>query len=656
MHLQLSDNFLPDEIISEILSPALKVCDSDFSDTTSKVSPFANYSESSSVYLLVCKSWLRVATPLLYNVVVLRSKAQARALSIALSRNKELGQFIKKLRVEGGYGLPMHTILESSPNISDLFLTLKIYSSDNTSGLCKGLQLINPTRLILREVPSLENKMISQLWDALPKAILKWDRLCVFDCPFNQGLASYATKIIQPLVKFKRLHTVAIPKPSDVSWAYAQFGECPLKTIQIILKFTEKSASSELPLILPSFNKSFIPMASAPKAVHDKIWSRIFNPSQRRLAPLLVSKKFNNPSLGPHIHSLAIEYHDWEHRRVQTSRADDAQALLAVLSRTTGLVRLSQTLRSELVPEGAIPWDAFEAVAERTSSTLRDFSVRIETVEATSAAIFTKFASLRTLDWKCQASFLLTDIPEETLQNLEQLRISFATPSFLTVLSQMKLKTLRRVVLSSDLANPEIFLKVHGPKLSELDLQHRKLGGIGGNIFELCPNLCFISLVVQAGLNLSPIVHRRLNSIYPRDKDSIVAWKSFFLKFDPKGLPNLRELNVDCFVWPTNEREIAKTCWVPWAEILLKRKIDLTDKTGAKWRPRLKSRCWKRERWDGKQNQIQHVIWQLKRKSSVLLLQPSHIFSQVNEDPTFRGSAPRYFQAILLKVDLVESR
>jgi hypothetical protein len=174
----MSDHSLPDEIISEILSPALKVSDEVFSDT-SRVSPFSKYSESTSAYLLVCKSWLRVATPLLYNVVILRSKAQAKALSLSLAGNKVLGKFIKKLRVEGGYGAPMLTILQCSPNISDLFVSLEIYSSDNTNGLCKGLQLLNPTRLILWDLSfrPLENKMVSQLVDALAKSISQWDRL-----------------------------------------------------------------------------------------------------------------------------------------------------------------------------------------------------------------------------------------------------------------------------------------------------------------------------------------------------------------------------------------------------------------------------------------------------------------------------------------------
>ncbi|KAJ6516469.1 hypothetical protein C8R45DRAFT_245640 [Mycena sanguinolenta] len=168
----------------------------------------------------------------------------------------------------------MHTILRNSPNISDLFLTLEIYSSDNTSGLCKGLQLINPTRLILRDLSKpLKNKMTTQLLDALSQAIFNWDRLCIFDCPFNDGTVLYGTKIIQTLVKCKRLHTLVVPTPNDVSWAYVEFSDCPLKVIEIkrqvtslerrhlerdpvsndmkILRFIEWPAVSKFPLIAP---------------------------------------------------------------------------------------------------------------------------------------------------------------------------------------------------------------------------------------------------------------------------------------------------------------------------------------------------------------------------------------------------------------------
>jgi hypothetical protein len=167
---------LPDEILSEILTPALKVCNEDFSNT-SEVSPFATYSESSSVMLLVCKDWLRVATPLLYHVVVLRSKAQAKALGAALSKNKDLGRFIKKIQVEGGYGPPMYTILAGSPNLTDLFLSFDIFASDSTAAFCNGLPLINPTCLIMHDPHPKQNKAVEILVDKLTGVIPKWDHL-----------------------------------------------------------------------------------------------------------------------------------------------------------------------------------------------------------------------------------------------------------------------------------------------------------------------------------------------------------------------------------------------------------------------------------------------------------------------------------------------
>jgi hypothetical protein len=170
---------VPDEIISEILSlSAIKISDDAFSDTQ-EISPFASYSHTTSAFLLVCKDWLRVATPLLYNVVIIRSKAQAQALEAALKSNKDLGAFIKKLRVEGGYGLPMKTILKASPNITDLFLSLAIWSSDGVSGLCQSLHLIDPVRLILydSDLEPRDNKQNLQLVGKVAACIQFWKRL-----------------------------------------------------------------------------------------------------------------------------------------------------------------------------------------------------------------------------------------------------------------------------------------------------------------------------------------------------------------------------------------------------------------------------------------------------------------------------------------------
>ncbi|KAJ7139304.1 hypothetical protein C8R44DRAFT_764202, partial [Mycena epipterygia] len=82
-----------------------------------------------------------------------------------LRKKKDLGSFIKKLRVEGGFGSSMHYILKSSPNIQDLYLSLQICAPDTASGLVLGLPLFNPTRLILFDdaAHTQKNKSVMQL-------------------------------------------------------------------------------------------------------------------------------------------------------------------------------------------------------------------------------------------------------------------------------------------------------------------------------------------------------------------------------------------------------------------------------------------------------------------------------------------------------------
>jgi hypothetical protein len=111
--------------------------------------------------------------------VIIRSKAQCHALGGALQKNPDLGRFIKKLRVEGGFGAPMQHILRWAPNITDLFVSLQIPSPDSSAGLAAGLPLINPTRLIIfDDFDKLwENKAVVQLMTALQGCNTKWTKM-----------------------------------------------------------------------------------------------------------------------------------------------------------------------------------------------------------------------------------------------------------------------------------------------------------------------------------------------------------------------------------------------------------------------------------------------------------------------------------------------
>nr|GAT55208.1 predicted protein [Mycena chlorophos] len=230
---------LPDEILSLILSPALTVPDRDFASTAS-LSPFATYSESASAYLLVSKSWLRVATPLLYHVVVVRSKAQAATLARALlQKDLNLGRYVKKLRLEGAYGAPLLTVLKNTPNLTDLCLSLTIYSADNVAGLCAGLPLVNPTRLILQRPDGRSNKNKAALTGVLVASIASpWTHLTVFDASAFHAidLETSLLPLFQALSTAQRLTTIVVSNIRMVDPVYDLLKGCPLALIRPITR------------------------------------------------------------------------------------------------------------------------------------------------------------------------------------------------------------------------------------------------------------------------------------------------------------------------------------------------------------------------------------------------------------------------------------
>ncbi|KAJ7213525.1 hypothetical protein GGX14DRAFT_445356 [Mycena pura] len=670
----MPDTSLPDEIISEILSPALKVADDVFADT-SEVSPFADYSESTSAYLLVCKSWLRVATPLLYNVVVLRSKAQAKALERALAGNKRLGQFIKKLRIEGGYGQPMHTILKFASNVSDLYLTLQIFSPDSTEGLCKGLHLINPTCLILHDVRKkwLRNVMVTRLVGAIAAAIPKWDRLCILCWPYDMT-GPRVESFVRPLVQAKRLHTIVIPSAVSASRTWNAFKECPLQLIHVkhpvdlhrqqqiskknpkmaaLLKYgydvPQGSCDVELLHIAPALNPFFIPMSSASTDVQDTVWSRVLyfamsaelaadvarHDIPLRFPLLLVSKKFHRlglphyyahivlksvmsaellklalscqPILGPYIRTIVGTYMSYS-----------AESMLAILSKTSGLVRITSSLIRRTLKDdddddfddydfpsrGSISWIAFDNMTRTSGATLHECSVPITTRQNVSPTVFSHLVELRKMEWRCGTTFVCdATAPVKALPKLSDLLVWNSDKSFLTVLSSMLLPSLRRVVLRCEDVKGEKFLLVHGSKLSELEIPISRVKEFSVNVLDLCPNICTLSfswsddsfLDEKTFLSRTPAasltkMKMRMSSDDIQDKDARTRCQKSIATLPQKSLPNLREVRVSAFQWPTSERDIARDGWVRTAESLLARGVSLTDKTGKKWRPRLKAR------------------------------------------------------------------
>ncbi|KAG2017513.1 hypothetical protein CC2G_007019 [Coprinopsis cinerea AmutBmut pab1-1] len=187
---------LPDEIIKEILTPALHVPDASFA-SSAWVSPFAEYQLTSSTVLAVCKSWLRVATPLLYETVILRSKAQAQALAATLKKNPQLGLFVKKIRLEGGYGNSVYDILKRCSDVVDLWITTSLHATESVGGYARGFQLINPRRLILKDVSYPRLAIIRQLHGILLDVMrTKWKKLDIFHWSGGHGFEDSFLKAV----------------------------------------------------------------------------------------------------------------------------------------------------------------------------------------------------------------------------------------------------------------------------------------------------------------------------------------------------------------------------------------------------------------------------------------------------------------------------
>ncbi|KAH7102768.1 hypothetical protein BKA62DRAFT_698763 [Auriculariales sp. MPI-PUGE-AT-0066] len=165
-------NKLADELLKEILAPPLLVADQMFADQGS-TSPFSRVTHSASDVLLVCKRWMRVATPALYHTVVIRTEAQAYALNIALTRNSSFGRFVRRIRLEGAYGQYLTPpIVNTMPHVQHLCFTLGVYADDKL-GLAAAfkvwpLQHITLTLCQPRRARNLTHKkLVQQLCTAI---------------------------------------------------------------------------------------------------------------------------------------------------------------------------------------------------------------------------------------------------------------------------------------------------------------------------------------------------------------------------------------------------------------------------------------------------------------------------------------------------------
>ncbi|KAJ7119068.1 hypothetical protein C8R44DRAFT_737899 [Mycena epipterygia] len=109
-----------------------------------------------------------------------------------------------------------------------------------------------------------------------------------------------------------------------------------------------------------------------------------------------------------------------------------------------------------------------------------------------------------------------------------------------------RLKSLRFLGLSREVGRAHLngplkaFLEAHGSKPTELDTSAEVLKV---NLFKVCPNLASIILHLSMARTTLPFMTKTLHG----------KWDKFFGAFEPKRFPNLREIEVALYEWPTTE-------------------------------------------------------------------------------------------------------
>ncbi|EJD42352.1 hypothetical protein AURDEDRAFT_168653 [Auricularia subglabra TFB-10046 SS5] len=214
---------LAEETLAQILAYSLDVPYQDFADITPfGNSPFVNLQTSSATVLGVCKLWMRIGTPLLYGTVVLRSTAQAERLVAALKANPPFGQYIKKLRVEGGFGRSAKRIIEFSTELSDICVSLTYTSNEKVKPMCTALEKLSMVQRLILYRPfgpggpgsSTNNATIRLATQTVANCIQSWSSLRVVHL---RSTVACSDPIRGALLSATQLEEICFPEAEPMS-------------------------------------------------------------------------------------------------------------------------------------------------------------------------------------------------------------------------------------------------------------------------------------------------------------------------------------------------------------------------------------------------------------------------------------------------------
>ncbi|KZV78339.1 hypothetical protein EXIGLDRAFT_783967 [Exidia glandulosa HHB12029] len=168
--------------------------------------------------LLVSKLWRELGEPLLYYTVVVRSQAQAQTLSDTFREHPALAGHVRKLRLEGLYGLAgAHVVHCTAATVLDVWLEVSRYSVTSDSddiAQALALSLLNPRRAILHDGHGYQGDGYVPAYVA--EAIGTWSRL-----EYVQWTFGFSSKSKQERAITASLGTLQRLKVIEIPWHYS---------------------------------------------------------------------------------------------------------------------------------------------------------------------------------------------------------------------------------------------------------------------------------------------------------------------------------------------------------------------------------------------------------------------------------------------------
>lgn len=136
-----------------------------------------------SAALLVCKRWLRIGTPLLYESVKISCLGDTKAVLEAVRANKDIAKFIRRLRLEGGYGKALGELSKYLHNVEHLFFSPDAKCRESITGLHIAFPKFNLRTLKLEDRRKIINRNTTYINGILEHSIrFEWPNLvCVND-------------------------------------------------------------------------------------------------------------------------------------------------------------------------------------------------------------------------------------------------------------------------------------------------------------------------------------------------------------------------------------------------------------------------------------------------------------------------------------------